>query len=73
MPELDRNQTSTPELREAIVLRRAMRDLLALCTIPAAWVGREPDAIARGVVDVLVTALRVECGYLVLTWGPSRH
>jgi PAS domain S-box-containing protein len=66
MPELDLNLTSTPELREAIVLRRAMRDLLALCTIPAAWVGREPDAIARGVVDVLVTALRVECGYLML-------
>ena len=53
------------------MLRRAMRDLLALCTIPAAWVGREPDAIARGVVDVLVTALRVECGYLVLTGDPA--
>lgn len=71
MPELDRNQASTPELREAIVLRRAMRDLLALCTIPAAWVGREPDAIAKGVVDVLVTALRVECGYLALNGDPA--
>ncbi len=70
MPELDFNLTSTPELREATVLRRAMRDLLALCTIPAAWVGREPDAIARGVVDVLVTALRVECGYLMLPADP---
>lgn len=67
MLEVDRNQASTPELRDAIVLRRAMRDLLVLCTIPAAWTGREPDAIAKGVVDVLVTALRVECGYLVLT------
>ncbi len=71
MPELDFNVTSTPELREAIVLRRAMRDLLALCTIPAAWVGREPDAIASGVVDVLVTALRVECGYLMLPGDPA--
>jgi PAS domain S-box-containing protein len=71
MPELDFNLTSTPELREATVLRRAMRDLLALCTIPAAWVGREPDAIARGVVDVLVTALRVECGYLMLPGDPA--
>jgi PAS domain S-box-containing protein len=71
MPELDFNLTSTPELREATVLRRAMRDLLALCTIPAAWVGREPDAIASGVVDVLVTALRVECGYLMLPGDPA--
>ena len=71
MPELEIYQTSTPELREAIVLRRAMRDLLALCTIPAAWVGREPDAIAKGVVDVLVTALRVECGYLMLPGDPA--
>ena len=33
--------------------------------------GREPDAIAKGVVDVLVTALRVECGYLVLPGDPA--
>ena len=71
MPELEINQTSTAELRENIVLRRAMRDLLALCTIPAAWVGRDPDAIAKGVVDVLITALRVECGYLMLTGNPA--
>lgn len=71
MPELDYRQTSESELREAVVLRRAMRDLLALCTIPAAWVGREPDAIAKGVVDVLVTALRVECGYLMLRGNPA--
>ena len=62
--EVDRNQASTPELRDSIVLRRAMRDLLVLCTIPAAWIGREPDAIAKGVVDVLITALRIECAYL---------
>ncbi len=71
MPELDRNSTVEPESREAVVLRRAMRDLLALCTIPAAWVGREPDAIAKGVVDVLVTVLRVECGYLMLRGNPA--
>src|ERR1700760_3886873 len=66
MPELDRAKTGDSEVGDAVLLRRAMRDLLALCTIPAAWVGREPDAIAKGVVDVLVTALRVECGYLML-------
>ena len=71
MPELDHIHTREPELHEAVVLRRAIRDLLALCTIPAAWVGREPDAIAKGVVDVLVTALRVECGYLLLRGDPA--
>jgi PAS domain S-box-containing protein len=71
MPESDRVHAVDSEVRETVVLRRAMRDLLALCTIPAAWVGREPDAIAKGVVDVLVTALRVECGYLMLTDDPA--
>jgi PAS domain S-box-containing protein len=71
MPEPDRAPTGDSEIRETVVLRRAMRDLLALCTIPAAWVGREPDAIAKGVVDVLIAALRVECGYLVLGGDPA--
>ena len=71
MPELDGTAGSDSELREAVVLRRAMRDLLALCTIPAAWVGREPEAVAKGVVDVLVTTLRVECGYLMLPGDPG--
>ena len=66
MPELNERPGTDAEVREAVVLRRAMRDLLALCTIPAAWVGRDPEAIAKGVVDVLVSALRVECGYLML-------
>lgn len=69
MSELGRSPDNNSEVRDAIVLRRAMRDLLALCTIPAAWIGREPDAIAKGVVDVLVSALRVECGYLMLAGG----
>jgi PAS domain S-box-containing protein len=72
MPEPDRTPSSNSEVPEVIVLRRAMRDLLALCTIPAAWVGREPDAIAKGVVDVLVSALRVECGYLMLPGGATK-
>ena len=35
-------------------LRRAIRDLVALSTVPAAWVGREPAAIVAGLADVLV-------------------
>ncbi len=38
-------------------LRIALRDLVALSTIPAAWVGREPAAIAVGLADVLVGTL----------------
>src|SRR3989442_15135562 len=37
-------------------LRTALRDLVALSTIPAAWVGREPSAIAAGLADVLIEA-----------------
>ena len=43
---------------EADALRlRALRDLVALSAVPAAWVGREPPAIAAGLADVLVNSL----------------
>jgi len=41
-------------------LRRALRDLVALSTVPAAWGGREPPAIAAGLADVLVNALHLD-------------
>lgn len=41
-------------------LRIALRDLVALSTIPAAWVGREPAAIAAGLADVLVGTLHLD-------------
>jgi len=41
-------------------LRIAMRDLVALSTIPAAWVGREALAIARGLADVLIDSLTLD-------------
>ena len=39
-------------------LRTALRDLVALSTIPAAWVGREPSTIAAGLTvgDILLDA-----------------
>ena len=37
-----------------------VRDLLALSTIPQAWVGREPLAIARGLADVLIDSLNLD-------------
>jgi len=45
---------------EIIWLRRALRDLVALSTIPAAFVGREPSAIAAGLADVLVGSLHLD-------------
>ena len=45
---------------DALRLRRALRDLVALSTVPAVWVGREPSAIAAGLVDVLVNSLYLD-------------
>jgi PAS domain S-box-containing protein len=47
-------------------LRRALRDLVALSTIPAAWVGREPPAIAAGLADVLVNSLYLDFAFVRL-------
>jgi len=44
---------------ESEVLRTAIRELVALSTIPAAWVGREPPVIAAGLADVLVGSLHL--------------
>jgi len=47
-------------------LRTALRDLVALSTIPAAWVGREPSTIAAGLADVLVGSLRLDFAFVRL-------
>ena len=47
-------------------LRRALRDLVALSTVPAAWVGREPPAIAAGLADVLVNSLHLDFAFVRL-------
>src|SRR5437879_11629503 len=47
-------------------LRTALRDLVALSTIPAAWVGREPSAIAAGLADVLVNSLHLDFAFVRL-------
>lgn len=41
-------------------LRSALRDLVALSAIPAAWVGRDSSAIATGLADVLVSMLHLD-------------
>src|SRR6266851_1966618 len=47
-------------------LRRALRDLVALSTVPAAWVGREPAAIVTGLADVLVNSLNLDFAFVRL-------
>src|SRR6266850_366326 len=51
---------------EILRLRTALRDLVALSTIPAAWVGREPPAIATGLADVLVGSLSLDFAFVRL-------
>jgi PAS domain S-box-containing protein len=47
-------------------LRTALRDLVALSAVPAAWVGREPPAIAAGLADVLVNSLHLDFAFVRL-------
>jgi PAS domain S-box-containing protein len=51
---------------DALRLRRALRDLVALSVVPAAWVGREPPAIAAGLTEVLVNSLHLDFAFVRL-------
>src|SRR5205085_6046456 len=58
--------TEGPEA-DALRLRRAIRDLVALSVVPAAWVGREPVAIVTGLADVLVNSLHLDFAFVRLS------
>jgi len=47
-------------------LRLALRDLVALSTIPAAWVGREAPEIAAGLADLLMGMLYLSFAFVRL-------
>jgi signal transduction histidine kinase len=51
---------SDQESVSALALRRQVDELFALLDLPGAWRGREPEAIARSLVDVLVQLLQVD-------------
>ena len=51
---------------ENVALRTALRELVALSTSPAAWVGREPPTIAAGLADVLVGSLQLDFAFVRL-------
>jgi PAS domain S-box-containing protein len=49
---------------ETLRLRNALRDLVALSTIPAVWLGRPPAAIAAGLADVMVGSLLLDFAFV---------
>jgi len=51
---------------EILRLRTTVRDLLALSTIPEAWVGREPPAIAADLADLLIRSLELDFAFVRL-------
>jgi C4-dicarboxylate-specific signal transduction histidine kinase len=51
---------------DALRLRTALRDLVALSTVPVAWVGKDPPAIASDLADVLVNSLFLDFAFVRL-------
>jgi PAS domain S-box-containing protein len=51
---------------EIVTLRAALRDLVAMSSIPAVWVGRDPPDIAAGLADVVVGSLQLDFAFVRL-------
>jgi signal transduction histidine kinase len=51
------------EPTEATKLRRYLRDLVALSTLPAVWVGQSPQLIVEGFTDALLRTMGVDFVY----------
>src|ERR1700755_1253343 len=51
---------------ENLRLRAALRDLGALSTIPAGWIGIEPRTIATGLADILAGSLGFDFAFVRL-------
>jgi signal transduction histidine kinase/CheY-like chemotaxis protein len=65
MAEASEVPAATADLaRENQLLRRQIRDLVALMGLPALWVGRDAAAMAGIVADVLLSALPVDIVYV---------
>ena len=73
-PEVGMDRTWTRQtnaLEENRRLRRTMRDLVALSTLPAVWTGLGPEGIARSLADVLLNTLSLDLD-LRPAGGPDR-
>jgi hypothetical protein len=55
--------------REELSYKRAVRDLVALSTLPAIWFGQSPLQIAEVVCDVLLSMVRADLVYVRLRRG----
>jgi signal transduction histidine kinase len=51
---------------EVLRLRTVLRDLVALSAIPAAWIGKEPTAVAAGLADALIGLLQLDFAFVRL-------
>ncbi|HWD76635.1 MAG TPA: GAF domain-containing protein [Solirubrobacteraceae bacterium] len=47
-------------------LRAVLRDLVALSTIPAMWIGRDPPGVAAGLADALIRLLQIDFAFVRL-------
>jgi len=68
-PEIPENLHQGPletALEENRRLRRTMRDLIALTTLPEMWGGLGFESVARSLCDALLATLSLECVYLQL-------
>lgn len=52
-------------------LRRIIRDLVALTTLPAIWAGSQPHEIAKSLADVLLTLVQLDLVYICLKQFPE--
>ena len=67
MSALDKAQAvaATPEVEaEAVVLRRCVRDLVALSTLPAAWMHSAPLGIVESLAEVVLRILKLDLAYV---------
>jgi PAS domain S-box-containing protein len=56
------------EVRE---LRRFVRDLVALTSLPASWLARDPQRLAESLAGILVGTLELDLVYIGLRGGPE--
>lgn len=54
-------------------LREITRDLVALASVPATWIGHEPQQTAESFGDLLMSALRLDGVYLRLNRGEEEY
>ena len=61
-----------PHSDEVIELRRCVRDLVALSTLPALWIGYPPRRILESFADALIGTLRLDLAYVRLPMPSDR-